>query len=299
MRRASAITLAELCDQEDFVLLHTSNKYLKYHLEKTVGGKIRKVQRVAGKPTLDENAVKFTRLLRKTQEQIHAALKQMFPFLNLRKLWLDCLKPLTLRQLTKFGLPGDRFEDLPRLNYLVTVCCSLINFFHPGFKPLFMNSDNEQIRLATIILKRLFLENPLLHPEIWPVELNPRSNSTSWTEISFAEMSSSGFMEFPQLTPETLTPTVFEIASGANAINQANSSLTYMKQLLIKGQNLTRQETEDALLDPPNEWKLKYTDISTPPVLWDEARFGTWSNVRIVGCKIPPSNKSSSPANFH
>ena len=280
-------------------MLHTSNKYLTYHLEKTVGGKIRKVQRIAGKPTLDENAVKFTRLLRKTQEQIHAALKQMFPFLNLRKLWLDCLKPLTLRQLTKFGLPGDRFEDLPRLNYLVTVCCSLINFFHPGFKPLFMNSDNEQIRLATIILKRLFLENPLLHPEIWPVELNPRSNSTSWTEISFSEMSSSGFMEFPQLTPETLTPTVFEIASGANAINQANSSLTYMKQLLIKGQNLTRQETEDALLDPPNEWKLKYTDISTPPVLWDEARFGTWSNVRIVGCKIPPSNKSSSPANFH
>ena len=144
----------------------------------------------------------------------------------MRKLWLDCLKPLTLRQLTKFGLPGDRFEDLPRLNYLVTVCCSLINFFHPGFKPLFINSDNAQTRLAIIILKRLFLENPLLHPEIWPVELNPRSNSASWTEISFAEMSSSGFMEFPQLTPETLTPTVFEIASGANAINQANSSPT-------------------------------------------------------------------------
>ena len=58
---------------------------MTYHLEKTVGGKIRKVQRIAGKPTLDEIAVKFTRLLRKTQEQIHAALKQMFLFSELEK----------------------------------------------------------------------------------------------------------------------------------------------------------------------------------------------------------------------
>ena len=58
------ITLAELCEQEDCVLLHTSNTVLTYHLEKAANGKIRKVPRVPGKPTLDENAVKFSRLLR-------------------------------------------------------------------------------------------------------------------------------------------------------------------------------------------------------------------------------------------
>ena len=130
--------------------------------------KSEKVPRVPGKPTLDENAVKFSRLLRKTQEQIHAALKQKFPFLQMRKLWLDILKPFTASQLAKFGLQGDRFRDLPKLNYLVTVCCSLVNICHPGFKPNFISSDASQIRLSSVIMTRLMLENPLLHSEIWP-----------------------------------------------------------------------------------------------------------------------------------
>ena len=213
-RRPTAITLSELCEQEDCVMLHTSNKALTYHLQRTPAGKIVKVPRADGTPTLDENAVKFTRLLRKTQEQIHAALKQKFPFLNLRKLWLDCLKPFTSRQLARFGLDAERYKDSPRLNFLVTVCCSLINFFHPGFRPHFMKTAQDQIKLASIILKRLFLENPLLHPEIWPVELKPASNDRVWTDISFAEFENAGHLNFPQLTQDNLIQLFLKLRQG-------------------------------------------------------------------------------------
>ena len=182
----------------------------------------------------------------------------------MRKLWLDILKPFSTNQLIKFGLEEERFKDLPRLNFLVTVCCSLVNFFHPGFKPLFMTSPNSQIRLSSVIMKRLVLENPLLHPEIWPINLKPASNDSSWTELTFADMERRGFLDFPQLTQQDLVPHVFEIASGVSAIIQANSSLTYMGQLQLKGQNLTRQETEAALQEPPNEWKLKCVDLCAP-----------------------------------
>jgi hypothetical protein len=84
-----------------------------------------------------------------------------------------------------------------------------------------------------------------------------------------------------------------------------------MRQIQIKGQNLSREQTEAALNEPPNEWNMKYITIHTPdtfvptvdepawrPAWWEE-RFGTWHDLTLVGCKIPPSNKSVSPANYH
>ena len=120
-----------------------------------------------------------------------------------------------------------------------------------------------------------------------------------------------GFLDFPQLTQETLIPAVFEISSGVNAVNQANSSLTYMRQIQMKGQNLSSEETERALLEPPNDWNLKYSRVCTPSTfvsteemptwipVWCEERFGPWNDITLVGCKIPPSNKSASLANYH
>ena len=80
-----------------------------------------------------------------------------------------------------------------------------------------------------------------------------------------------------------------------------------MQQIQMKGQNLSREETQRALLEPPNDWNLKYTRVCTPstfvspeemptwiPVWWEE-RFGPWNDVTLVGFKIPPSNKSASP----
>jgi hypothetical protein len=74
-RGPSSVTLAEVCRQEHCVLLHTSNKQERYHLERTPEGKIRKVDWTPGRPSMDENTVNLTRKLRKCQEQIHAALK--------------------------------------------------------------------------------------------------------------------------------------------------------------------------------------------------------------------------------
>ena len=86
------------------MLLHTSHTYEKYHLEITSEGKIRKAEWTEGRETLDQNIVKFTRLLRKIQEQLHAALKGMFKILDMRHLWNSVLLPFTPRWLTRFDL---------------------------------------------------------------------------------------------------------------------------------------------------------------------------------------------------
>ena len=84
-----------------------------------------------------------------------------------------------------------------------------------------------------------------------------------------------------------------------------------MRQIQIKGQNLSREETEAALLEHPNNWNMKYIKICTPAAFvpteefpvwkpdWWEDRFGSWHDLTLVGCKIPPSNKTASPANYH
>ena len=113
------MTLAGVCQEEECVLLHTSNKYERYHLERTPQGKIRKIPWSEGNPTLDENTVKLTRSLRKCQEQIHAALKGKFKILDMRHLWNDSLLPLTPKQMEVFGLPPE-YRDTPKLNFIAT-----------------------------------------------------------------------------------------------------------------------------------------------------------------------------------
>ena len=311
-RGPGAVTLAGVCQEEECVLLHTSNKYERYHLERTPQGKIRKIPWSEGNPTLDENTVKLTRSLRKCQEQIHAALKGKFKILDMRHLWNDSLLPLTPKQMEVFGLPPE-YRDTPKLNFIATVCCSLLNELHPGFYPLYMDHA-QMIRTARNFQQRLFLENPLLHPDIWPINFTAaRTTNSDWVELTFQQLAENDVIRFPQLNEETINPIALELVSGPHALEKADSILTYMKQLLIKGQNLTREETNEALQSFPDNWKLQYMDIKAPPQFrpssacprwvpewWDENRFGLWHDLRLVRCKIPPSYKSATnPANFH
>jgi hypothetical protein len=226
-RGPNAVTLASVCLEEHCVLLHTSTKHERYHLGVSPQGKIRKLDWTPNKPSLDENTVKFSRHLRKTQEQIHASLKSKFKITDMRHLWNESLLPLTSKQLVRFGLP-EAYKNIPRLNFIAIVCCSLVNSQHPGFVPLYMS---DPLRSARVFLKRLLIENPLLHPEIWPVVFTAaRTSGTQWVEISFRDLAENDVIGFPKLDRDSINPVALDIASGPHAIKQADSLLTYMNQ---------------------------------------------------------------------
>ena len=187
-RGPNSVTLASVCRQENCVLLHTSSRYERYHLERTEQGKIRKVDWTPGKPSLDENVINFSRKLRKSQEALHATLKQNCKVLDMRHIWNESLLPLSGRQLERFGLPDD-YKDVPKLSFIVTVCCSLVNAHHPGFYPKYMDSGAGAVRSANIFNSRLFLENPLLHEDIWPTSFTAaRTAGTNWVELRFGDL---------------------------------------------------------------------------------------------------------------
>ena len=310
--QAHGPSLAEVCRQEGAVLLHTSTKYEKYHLHLTPRGKIRKVPWSADRVTLDENVVKFTRLIRKIQEQVHAGLKGRFSILDMRHLWNSCLLPFTSSQLTRYNLAPALYKNTPRLNLIATVCCSLFNSSHPGFQPIYM-SPTEQVRSATSLLTRLFLENPLMYPDIWPISLDGPRRDSAWVEVSFRDLEDNDVLQFPKLNAENINPIALEIISGPHALVKADSTLTYMNQLLIKDLNLTREETVQRLQAFPSDWKVQFLDITTPgdfqpselspqycPPWWNSTLFGPWQDLRLVRCQIPPSYKSATTrANFH
>ena len=311
-RGSTSVTLADVCRQEGALLLHTSNKHERYHLVETPEGKLRQVPHTPGKPTLDQNVVKFSRLLRKIQEQIHAALKGMFSILDKRHLYNTVLLPLTPSMLRRYHLHEEMFKNMPKLSYIVTVCCSLLNAVHPGFSPAYMDPAQQQ-RSATILLKRLFLENPLIHPEIWPISFIGTQRGTAWIELSFRDLINNDVIDFPKLPRDMINPVAIELTSGPHSLQRADSLLTYMHQLLIKDENLSREEAIQRLQNFPYDWKVQYMDIQSPPDFlpsqdrprwcpdwWDEDRFGQWHDLRLVRCQIPPSYKSAtSRNNFH
>ena len=99
---------------------------------------------------------------------------------------------------------------------------------------------------------------------------------------------------------------------GNHALKQADSVLTYMGQFQLKGKNLSRSQTSEALQSFPGKWKLHFTTIKAPPEFqpspecsiwrpdwWDEERFGHFNNLTLVRCKIPSSFKCALKSNFH
>ena len=310
-RGPNVVTLAEVCQEENCVLLHTSNKHETYHLYKTSEGLIRKIARVQGKPSLNENTVKLSRLLRKSQEQIFAGLKGKFQIFDERHLSNRYILPFSSKELHSFGLDR-KFKNSPKLNFIGVVACSLMNSTHPGFLPIYMD-EIQEIRAANLFMHRMFLENPLHNLEIWPLDFLAQGSCKTWQELSFGSLEISNPLDFPQLTEDEINPTAIELVSGPHAIHRGNCVLTYMQQLLLKSGNLSREEILVELQEFPTDWKFQYTEIKTPsdflptpecsswcPDWWDCDRYGPWHDLTLVRCKIPPSYKTAnSPANFH
>ena len=226
----------------------------------------------------------------------------MFRIFDMRHLSNSVLLPLPVSMLRAFKLDGQGFRDMPRLNYIAVNCCSRLNAIHPGFYPAYVTND-EQPRAAESTFNRLFLENPLCYP-IWPFPLTDQLRGSSWTETTFRALEDNDVLNFPKLTPDLINPVAIDICSGPHAIHKSDAVMTYMNQLLLKDENLTREEYDQRLQVYPKDWKLHYLYVSStgnvPPVWWNEESFGEWHNLCLVRCLIPPSYKTAtSRANFH
>ena len=305
---ANLPTLTNVSLSENCLFLHTSPKHEAYFFVKRADGFIEKV---LGEnpllPTMKENVVKFTRLLRKVQEMIHGVLKSNFQITNERKLPTSYLDPIEVSVLRKHGL--EEFQDVPLLSFIITCCFSLQNQVHPGFQPAL--SDQHQFELAECLMKRLFVENPLLHP-IWNVDFDrPRSRCRgNWATTTLAELSRSDFLNFPKLTDIDQLFTAQLLTSGKHALQKADQLITYMIQLRLAGQNLTRSQTIAALdIIPEEDFEVEYLKVSRPddifdpdwaPEGWDASVLGQWRDLTFVRMFIPSSYRSmSSQSNGH
>ena len=123
----------------------------------------------------------------------------------------------------------------------------------------------EQVRAANLFIRRLFLQNPLLHTNIWPIDFTAaRSSGAVWQELTFGTLDANDVFGFPKLDRELINPIALELISGPHALQRADSVLTCMKQLEIKARHLTRGETVAEMHNFPDGWKLCFTEITTP-----------------------------------
>ena len=142
----------------------------------------------------------------------------------------------------------------------------------------------QQDRAAVLFLQRYFLQDPLLHPDDWPIDFT--ASGSPWQQLTFGQLDENDIFDYPKLSNESINPTAVELTSGPHSIIQADSVLTCMGQLLLKGRNLNREETARHLENFPNAWKLYFTEVRTPtefqpsincqrliPDWWNEDRF--------------------------
>ena len=238
---------------------------------------------------------------------MHGSLKKTFQFTDSRKLPTSYLRPLSPQYLDKVGLHPD-YKNVPILSFILVNCFSLLNRIHPGYQPHFSN-ESQQIFMGEQFLKRLFLENPLLHADNWPFDLQ-KPNSTCripWTQTTFGNLISNDVLQFPQLTSSQINPTALELCGGSHCIEESDSPLTYMSQYMASQQNMSREETIEFVRNFPDDWALEYIKLDGPgtPDCWDTGRlgpwrpedwwnvveFGPWRPLTLVRCLIPSSNK--------
>ena len=150
----------------------------------------------------------------------------------------------------------------------------------------------------------------ILH-DIFPISFDS-GRSRDWTGTTFGALRNNNVIGFPTLTLEEVNPTAIELCGGPHCLMRANSVLTYMSQILTQGQNLTREETIQAVSQFPWDWKVEYLQVETPsdfvptpgnqswsPEYWNTALFGEWRDLTFVRCHIPPSYKTATRANYH
>ena len=289
-------TLVQLCERVNCVLLHTSDNFSTYHFRRLPSGKLEKVPRNDDMITHSENVINFTRKNRKAIEQAHAGLKQKFQIVDCKKLSNSYLQPFTTSQRIKFGL-DESFKNVSKLSFVIIVCLSLYNRYHPGFGITFL-SQAEQIAQARNCLDRLFIENPLQY-DIWDFPLTGRSRQ--WTEARIGDLYTAGsdVLNFPKCPPHLINPVAVELTGGLNALTTANSVITYKRQLALQGRNMTRDEVLRELETAPDNMTFQFIRVNSEPSGWDVSKFGVWQNLTLIRFDFPPSNKSAtSRANF-
>ena len=169
--------------------LHTSMNFEKYVLARDANGKIFKDNQVdENNPTLIENTINWSRKLRMFQETIHATLRAMCKLLNEKKLNNNYINPFPRSDVQRYRIPASH-KNIPKLSYIAIVCTSLVNETFIGYQPLFMDSPQQQISMAQNVLHRLFLKNPLLHPQMWPHQFDGGvGHGWPWNRITFGQL---------------------------------------------------------------------------------------------------------------
>ena len=56
-----------------------------------------------------------------------------------------------------------------------------------------------EVKMARIFKKRLFLQNPLLHPDIWPLRFTDTRCGSDWTELTFGQLDVNDVIGFPKI----------------------------------------------------------------------------------------------------
>ena len=289
----------DICNQEGAFLIHTSDVHEKYHLEQTSAGKIRKGPVDENNRTRSENGLKFTRQVRKVQEQSHAGFKQMCKILNDLHLQASYFIPLTKQLTRKYGLP-QAYENMPRLTVIGVVACDLYNNHHPGFRQRYLRPE-EEVPAAQRFINRLFMENVLLYEGIFNIDFSSSRSRGVWRETTFAVLGGPNDpIQFPQLPPHQYQAAI-ELCSGPHALERANSVLTYITQLYIKENRISGQAALDLLSRFPDFHKIEFCDIDVCPPNWDSTKFGNWPGpIRFVRTLTPPSYRSAtSRQNYH
>ena len=306
--------MTQLCDEVGAVHLQTSTTHEPYLLKKDANGMLYRDQFDAEKKTLVENTVKFTRLLRMVQENVHASLKQSFAFLDAKKMKNSYLKPFTRTERRKYNLP-DSHKSIPKLSVYTVICCSLLNEIHPGYRPLCL-SEEDQIPMADNILHRMSVENPLLYEDIWPVSFTGNRAGGDWSVVmvAFLEYVNEHFLNFPIPAEADVQRLAILLAGGVHNLLKTAEVLTYIHKLYYKDSLLTPEELIRRCEAFPDHMEVFYTKIQTPsdfvpsvetpvwiPDWWDTDKFGEWpGDLTLARSLIPPTMKSATQrSNFH
>ena len=310
--------MSELCDSDEVkaVHLHTSTKHDPYLLKKDVNGMLYKDVFDADEKTLVENTIKFTRLLRMVQENVHASLKKTFPFLDAKKMSNTYLKPFSKGERKKYRLP-ESHKNIPKLSVYVVVSCSLLNEIHPGYRPLFL-SEEDQVPMAENILLRMSVENPLLYDDIWPVAFTGpgarEGEVWSMVKVAFLEYVNAHRLNFPTPDEADVQRLAPLLAGGVHNLLKTAEVLTYINKLYFKDMQISPEELIRRCESFPDHMEIFYTKIETPgdfvpseeiqnwsPDWWDTDKFGEWpGNLTLARSLIPPTMKSATArSNFH
>ena len=174
-------TLNDICEQEGAFLIHTSENHEAYHFERTASNKIRKIPVNEENRTMNENVLKFSRQIRKVQEQSHAGFKQMCKIINGLNVQASYFLPISKHFIRSFGLP-DAYKKMPRLSVIAVVSCSIYNVHHPGFRQRYLAPDQE-IPAAQRFMGRLFLENFFLYDGLFDIQFDKARGN--WNETTF------------------------------------------------------------------------------------------------------------------